>query len=36
VKIEVLPRTEIVDGVRTRVVKETETHAGRLYEISRN
>ena len=36
VKIEVLPRTEIVDGVRTRVVKETETHDGRLYEISRN
>jgi hypothetical protein len=36
VEITVLPDTELVDGVRTRVVEEVEYVDGELVEISRN
>jgi hypothetical protein len=36
VEITVLPDTELVDGVQTRVVEEVETVDGELVEISRN
>jgi hypothetical protein len=34
--ITVLPDTELVDGVRTRVVEERESSGGALVEVSRN
>ena len=34
--ITVLDQTEMVDGVRTRIVEERETEAGKLIEVSRN
>lgn len=34
--ISVLKETKIVDGVKTRVVEERETKAGKLVEVSRN
>lgn len=36
VVITVLDETELVDGVRTRVVEERETRGGELVEVSRN
>lgn len=36
VVISVLPETEIVDGVETRVIEEREYEGGQLAEISRN
>jgi hypothetical protein len=34
--ITVLDETKVVDGVKTRIVEERETKAGRLEEVSRN
>ena len=34
--ITVLDETEVVDGVKTRIVEERETKSGKLAEISRN
>ncbi len=34
--ITVLPKTEVVDGVQTRIIEEREEEGGKLKEVSRN
>lgn len=34
--ITVLNKTKTIDGIKTRVVEERETHDGELVEVSRN